>query len=1250
MRQVMKSKLIKVFALILSVCMLIGTMGMISSFVARAESTTSVATLVPGASVRVTDAEKSGIKFKARLSKSEYNTLYNEYDGENGNVKAGMIIVPSDYIAKADGYTFAAFDAAGLTVGSQVTEEFAEAVIDETAYLEFTMSLVNLKDNNYARDFEAIVFIQFSGASAPANAEASGDSKYLYAERNAENARNIYEVAYKTFNDRADAQDEAHPFEVEGKFMSVDENGLPIVKGYVDGVADVKFVGGTVVAANNSTYYTSPYTVTKDAITGDFLLNGAPKSLVYNGERKADMHVEDGKNMAELHVIKSKGATVESGVITTTGRELGSSGQPFTLIPGAKLSSGTVVGSENAYYAFDGKYGVGTAIDIYFTGNNMPEVMFFANTISGNMTGYSSWNGANGTAGVPSGEKGLLIANGFYSTTNTADAHFTIWGPNKLFLGETAALNGTINSAQGKALTYGTSGGTMKHFVQSYIASTYADVNFKYTITTYESDGKLGVKGQLYNVDTEALVHSYDYKFDILSEIQPGAIVLYDTVKGASNNTVFTCSAPYGGETVSNGFVAPDGTVTLTTAKAASAGGTFGISALNNAYVALEGEYGIGTFVDVEFKGHNMPQIMFFADQINGNMSSNGGAGLIVMNGLNAGSVAGANEINYFGPNRFGASNNFITLTDQTSAKYELTTSSAFTYTALSADTSDRTYIYRIGTMLDEADNTIILHAEFFDKATGGVIETATADTGILATEVNAGSIIAYAPVKGAGTATFKIGKPYAGSATVNMRGATIANDGTVTLAGRGLNGSGQPFALVTNNANYTNDTPLSYLGLIGEYGVGTYMDFYFTGNNMPEVMFFADVINDELTGYGNWVSPNSTVNGRKGVLVSNGIYSSITANDINHAFTVWGPDRIFFGEGKSLAGAFTGFLKYANVSITDGSLLTQETLGNGNYDTTNFKYTVGTYGLNGKLGVHVILYTVSGGVETKVIEHTLYTGIALTEIKADNIVIYDSIKGKGTTTVFKYSTPYISAPSVFSQGATVAEDGTVTLTGTTAGNRMYDLAKLNNNYYALYGNYGVGTTVETYFTGNNMPEIMLFADAISGNMTAYDDYTYNSDSVWTNYTLSGAKGLLFSNGFAGGANNNGAPDKYAIWGMDKVFSKDSSLGNGLRDAMTGALKVYAKDTAEAAALSQLSLDSTYAETALKYVVGTYDNNGKLAVTVTLTNVATSEEIVSIDFTTTVDTASVKPGSIIFYDTVKGTGNNTIFKIGEIGK
>ncbi|MBQ4098126.1 MAG: hypothetical protein IJC72_02350, partial [Clostridia bacterium] len=500
MKNALRNKFITILAILLSVCMLFGAASFYMT-TAKAENTTSIAQVVEGASVRVTSAESSGIKFRARLDKTEYNSLYSTYEGK---VKAGMIIVPSDYIAKAGGYAFSDFAAANLTVGANTIDEFDGSNED---YFEFTMSLVNLKDANYARDFEAIVFIEVDTTDAISGFETYNNKQYAYGVRDAACARNIYEVANSTFNDRVNAEDTNHPYLVNGKYMSVDENGLAIVKGYVDGVADIKIANGTPAVANNTEYYTSPYTFSKNSITGDYILNGSPKSLIVDGERKTDMHVEKGS--VEIHTAKTLNATVAlDGTITTAGRALGNSGQLFGLIPGALNAAGSVIGSEAAYYAFDGKYGVGTAIDIYFTGNNMPEVMLFADKINGNMTGYSAYTHASPYYATASGEKGVLICNGFYNSANSAANRFAIWGPDRMYVGTDKALNGTLGGFMNNttyALAYGTDAGTMKHFVQSYIASTYADVNFKYTITTYEStDAKLGIKGELYNVDTEA--------------------------------------------------------------------------------------------------------------------------------------------------------------------------------------------------------------------------------------------------------------------------------------------------------------------------------------------------------------------------------------------------------------------------------------------------------------------------------------------------------------------------------------------------------------------------------------------------------------------------------------------------------------------------------------------------------------------------------------------------------------------------
>lgn len=82
--------------------------------------------------------------------------------------------------------------------------------------------------------------------------------------------------------------------------------------------------------------------------------------------------------------------------------------------------------------------------------------------------------------------------------------------------------------------------------------------------------------------------------------------------------------------------------------------------------------------------------------------------------------------------------------------------------------------------------------------------------------------------------------------------------------------------------------------------------------------------------------------------------------------------------------------------------------------------------------------------------------------------------------------------------------------------------------------------------------------------------------------------------------------------------------------------------------MSQQNLNDNFADTPFKYTVSTYDDNGKLAVKAVLVNVTTGETVGEIEYTSNIDTITVAPGSIIFYDTVKGS--DTVFKIGEVSK
>jgi hypothetical protein len=385
--------------------MLFSLLGLASRTVGFADTTTTAAVQVEGASVRVADEASSGIRFRARLNKTEYEELYKQYGGK---VKAGMIIVPTDYIVKAGGYTFSAFAAANLPVSAGGVDEFKEVTVAETEYYEFAMSLINIKDGNYTRNFEGIVYIEVESDTAVSGFELYGGKYYAYAERNEEYARNIYSVANSTYNDRVDSQDADHPYEVEDKWLSVDEEGLKIVKSYVDGVADLKFdtANSKIAVANNSDYYTSPF---EDALylaeNGDAYVYGA-KSVLYNGKIVKEKY-SDGANGVAVYKAQSLGATVNADNTIT-----------LKNVDYVNRTKAYFDGKENSYVSAKGQYGIGTKVSIKGIGANLPYIMFGVDNINGWMT--------------EKGGSGLLIVGGNITKTARDEAALlSIYGPNR---------------------------------------------------------------------------------------------------------------------------------------------------------------------------------------------------------------------------------------------------------------------------------------------------------------------------------------------------------------------------------------------------------------------------------------------------------------------------------------------------------------------------------------------------------------------------------------------------------------------------------------------------------------------------------------------------------------------------------------------------------------------------------------------------------------------------------------------------
>lgn len=92
----------------------------------------------------------------------------------------------------------------------------------------------------------------------------------------------------------------------------------------------------------------------------------------------------------------------------------------------------------------------------------------------------------------------------------------------------------------------------------------------------------------------------------------------------------------------------------------------------------------------------------------------------------------------------------------------------------------------------------------------------------------------------------------------------------------------------MTGKAANVGSTDIPYIAYNGEYGVGDYVTFDFTGSNLPQLVFFAKENTSNL------------VDGEEGVFINNGF--GVTANSESKRLTTYGPWKIgdgVFGGGE---------------------------------------------------------------------------------------------------------------------------------------------------------------------------------------------------------------------------------------------------------------------------------------------------------------------------------------------------------------
>ncbi len=711
-------------------------------------------------------------------------------------------------------------------------------------------------------------------------------------------------------------------------------------------------------------------------------------------------------------------------------------------------------------------------------------------------------------------------------------------------------------------------------------------------------------------------------------------------------------------------------TVTLSGKQASEASSSKGISKLKNSYVAYAGDYGVGTYVDFTFTGNNLPNVCLFADEINENMSSDGGTGYLLMNGLysehrgvsvSPTAIIGENALICAYPVRMriggGISDplhNYIAASEQYS-KYKVSIDTLFTQKYLRDDTSARTYRYVVGSF--EKYGRLAIEVRLYDASNDQLLEIANYVTDTLIENVTPGNIIVYASVKGMDDNTvFCYSQPYNGTPddrSIYWQGATENADGSVTLDGAQIAGAGYTSQMTNADGYGFSAMSLSHIGFSGEYGLNTYIDVTFKGNNMPNVMFFADNVNDDITAGGG-----------KGVLIASGMYYYMNANSHDYRggdnLFVLGPNRIpaLYDENNGLSGDVDS-IKYGyvygnakmprvgSISYSTCPLLTTKGLLE-DVSGHEYKLTLGTYlTVTGNIGIEVILYNVT--TQTSIYDTNIATTLTQADVSDGHIILYGAVKGVNEKTTFSYSQPYSSTPDaikVASSGASRNADGSVTLAGrgvSGAGN-LYQITNIDNSYVAITGDYGVGTYMDFIFNGNNMPTVAYFANNINGNM-GNADVTLTPTGGYSSHVALGNTGMIFTNGFYM-LNTNGGHDFYRIYGMNRIY-RESSLSGSYRDDTNYILsKKYGTDT-DFNALTQKGLMDDYSTVKFKYTIGTYNDNGKLAIDVTLINLDTNTTVAELKYTTSIDVSTVVADNIIIYGCVKGSTNATTFTYGN---
>ncbi len=581
--------------------------------------------------------ETSGIRFGY--------TVANYDPTADAGKNYGMLIVPYDYLGKA-GITAGA-DVDYVTLLNEAYEDevlpyapiVAENITPELKNGEYLVkhSIVEIIENNYTRKFFGIGF------------EKTGDT-YVYATQH-ENVRSVFEVANIVLNDYAEDSLTADDKQlIEDNKTTVDyyvTTGFDFVyesasftNSYAGAQAYsplklVKKAGKENVDLESQMHWTYRNTDDTVATVDD---EGKIHPLQY-GTTEVTYSLGGAKEITqEVKILASKAQSMLANNASANA-DFNSDGSVSLPVSHHYNGTGKDMGKINAeYVAFQGNYGVGTAIDIEFSGNNMPIVKLFADKINGKISTQDGEGETDENAGTAA-----LIMNGSHDTEGGGNllkpTNNALVVLENLF-GNHAMASTTMNRG------YYMYGKVVPEFTQTKLMENSAEQQYKYTIALSESSGTKFVEIKFYKmVDTTwtylnqvACPLSYlglEYTGTNIV-ILPGFVGAWDEDMEVRAKNTFKVSEPYSYTQTNAGIYATgttyvknaDDSYTFTLERLCDNGSLTNVSTNMDNIVFADQEYGIGTYVDIQVPkrsgGALLPTVQLFAQYMKGEWSSSG--------------------------------------------------------------------------------------------------------------------------------------------------------------------------------------------------------------------------------------------------------------------------------------------------------------------------------------------------------------------------------------------------------------------------------------------------------------------------------------------------------------------------------------------------------------------------------------------------------------------------------------------------